>query len=88
MQQTVRDTSWRAASPASSQSAAHCPAWTADDCSEDRDQSHWVSVPGQQALAWKLLLIGTGFAGVMPLDPIWLVIPAWPSLAYSSDSTV
>jgi hypothetical protein len=71
-QQTVQDTSWRAAGQAGSQSAAHFLAWTTDDFPEDRDQSQWISVPGQQALAQKLLLTGTGFAVLMPHYPIWL----------------
>jgi hypothetical protein len=50
-QQTARDTSWRAVGPAGAWSVAHCLAWTADDCSRDRDQSHWISTPRQQDLA-------------------------------------
>jgi hypothetical protein len=59
-QRTVRDASWLSAGQAGSRSAAHDPARIADDCSKDREQSHRISVPSQQALAGKRLLMGTG----------------------------
>jgi hypothetical protein len=86
--QTVQDTSWLPAGPAGSRSAAHGPDRIADDCPKDSDKSHWASIPGQEALARKLLLVltgfsavmsrklllvGTGFSAVMSYGPLWLV---------------
>jgi hypothetical protein len=50
-QRTVGDTSWLSAGQAGSRSVAHYPAWTADGCSKDRDETHSISVHGQQALS-------------------------------------
>jgi hypothetical protein len=50
-QQTVWDASWLSAGPAGSRSAARGLARIADDCSVARGQSHWISVPGKEALA-------------------------------------